>query len=70
MFKGKIMNDLKLEQIDQKLVIRPKIKRHTRPTQKPLTSSHTIVLGVVYILCTGILLGITAFWLRTLLLYV
>ena len=69
-FKGKIMNDLKLEQIDPKLVIRPKIKRHTRPAQGVSTSSNTIVLGIVYVLCTAILVGICGFWIRTLLLYV
>ena len=70
MFKGKIMNDLKLEQIDPKLVIRPKIKRHTRPAQAASTSSDRIVLGIVYVLCTAILVGICGFWIRTLLLYV
>ena len=64
------MNDLKLEQINPKLVIRPKIKRHTRPAQEVSTSSNGIVLGIVYVLCTAILVGICGFWIRTLFLYV
>ena len=64
------MNDLKLEQINQQLVIRPKIKRHTRPAQEVSTSSNRIVLGIVYVLCTAILVGICGFWIRTLFLYV
>ena len=72
MFKGKIMNDLKLEQIDPKLVIRtrPPLKRHTRPAQAASTSSDRIVLSIVYVLCTAILVGICGFWIRTLFLYV
>ena len=72
MFKGKIMNDLRLEQIDPKLVIRtrPPLKRHTKTTQAASTSSDRIVLSIVYVLCTAILVGITAFWIRTLFLYV
>jgi len=66
------MNNTKPSDINSSLVVRtrPPLKRHTRPAQATPTSSHTIVLGIVYVLCTAILVAITAFWVRTLLLYV
>jgi hypothetical protein len=62
MFKGKIMNDLKLEQIDPKLVVaRPTLKRHVRGASVTPSPSLTIAYALVYGLCGAVVAGHTAY---------
>ena len=62
MFKGKIMNDLKLEQIDQKLVVaRPTLKRHVRGASVTPSPSLTIAYALVYGLCGAVVAGQIAY---------
>lgn len=62
MFKGKIMNDLKLEQIDQKLVVaRPTLKRRVRGASVTPSHSLTIAYALVYGLCGAVVAGQIAY---------
>lgn len=62
MFKGKIMNDLKLEQIDPKLVVaRPTLKRHVRGASVTPSTSLTIAYALVYGLCGAVVAGQIAY---------
>ena len=62
MFKGKIMNDLKLEQIDPKLVVaRPTLKRHVRGASVTPSPSLTIAYALVYGLCGAVVAGQIAY---------
>ena len=62
MFKGKIMNDLKLEQIDPKLVVaRPTLKRRVRGASVTPSTSLTIAYALVYGLCGAVVAGQIAY---------
>ena len=63
MFKGKIMNDLKLEQINPKLVVRtrPTLKRRVRGASVTPSTSLTIAYALVYGLCGAVVAGQIAY---------
>ena len=57
------MNDLKLEQIDQKLVVRtrPTLKRRVRGASVTPSTSLTIAYALVYGLCGAVVAGQIAY---------